>query len=149
MNREMVYQGIFTWLKERIGDAAVTYSRQVKMWSDVPDIEQPAVFVAQAGETQLTRASPAGWMLSVDVYIYTSSASDPGVIAATAMNQILDRITNALKPRLSFNETTQTLGGLVTDCKISGPIETDAGILGTQSVAILPLTMFIEEEHDE
>ena len=35
----------------------------------------------------------------------------------------------------------QTLGGLVSDCWISGKIETDEGALGGQAVAIIPIEM--------
>ena len=57
------------------------------------------------------------------------------------MNHVVDKIADALRPRRELGETEQTLNGLVMDCRIEGKIETDAGVLGAQSVAIIPLVI--------
>jgi hypothetical protein len=58
------------------------------------------------------------------------------VLPAIALNQLVDAIELALSPGPAFEE--QTLGGLVSHCRIVGEIETDEGVLGDQAVAIIP-----------
>lgn len=143
MNRERIYGGVFAWLKNHVGDDVHTWSRSLKHWTDVPTTEQPAVYFAQSGE-QLDRMR-AVWTLKVDVYVYTSSEGDADAVTATQMNRIVDKIAAAMRPRRELGETMQTLDGLVLDCRIEGQIETDAGVLGTQSVAIIPLVILVED----
>jgi hypothetical protein len=54
------------------------------------------------------------------------------------MNPLLDALTAALAPPNPV-ENVQTLGGLVAHCWIEGGIQTDEGVLGGQSVAIVPI----------
>ena len=139
MNREVVYGGVFDWLHDRVGNDVITWSRRLKHWSDVPEIQQPAVFLAQNGE-QLDRLR-AVWTLRMDVYVYANTGGDEDAVTATEMNHVVDKIADALQPRRELGETEQTLNGLVMDCRIEGKIETDAGVLGAQSVAIIPLVI--------
>lgn len=139
MNREVVYGGVFDWLHDRVGNDVITWSRRLKHWSDVPEIQQPAVFLAQNGE-QLDRLR-AVWTLRMDVYVYANTGGDEDAVTATEMNRVVDKIADALRPRRELGETEQTLNGLVMDCRIEGKIETDAGVLGAQSVAIIPLVI--------
>ena len=139
MNREVVYGGVFDWLHDHVGDDVITWSRRLKHWSDVPEIQQPAVFLAQSGE-QLDRLR-AVWTLRMDVYVYANTGGDEDAVTATEMNRVVDKIADALRPRRELGETEQTLNGLVMDCRIEGKIETDAGVLGAQSVAIIPLVI--------
>ena len=139
MIREAVYGGVFDWLHDRVGNDVITWSRRLKHWSDVPEIQQPAVFLAQNGE-QLDRLR-AVWTLRMDVYVYANTGGDEDAVTATEMNRVVDKIADALRPRRELGETEQTLNGLVMDCRIEGKIETDAGVLGAQSVAIIPLVI--------
>lgn len=141
MIREDVYRGFWSWIENHISLDVVTLSRQLQHWNDVPADLQPAVFMTQTGETRLS--SGIGWKLDIDLYVYTHSNSDPGTISATAMNDVIDKIIDCLQPNIKLGEVVQTLGNLVEDCHISGKIETDAGLLGPQSVAIIPITIFV------
>nr|DAX80558.1 MAG TPA: hypothetical protein [Bacteriophage sp.] len=143
MNREVIYGGVFDWLRTHAGDDVRTWSRRLRHWNDVPEIEQPAVFLAQNGE-QIDRLR-AVWTLRMDVYVYVSVGGDENAVTATPMNHIIDKIADALRPRRELGETEQTLGGLILDCRIEGKIETDAGVLGAQSVAIIPLVILAED----
>ena len=143
MIREAVYGGVFDWLHDRVGNDVITWSRRLKHWSDVPEIQQPAVFLAQSGE-QLDRLR-AVWTLRMDVYVYANTGGDEDAVTATEMNRVVDKIADALRPRRELGETEQTLNGLVMDCRIEGKIETDAGVLGAQSVAIIPLVMLVAD----
>jgi hypothetical protein len=112
-----------------------TKSRRLQMWSDVNKADQPAIFQIQKHEiAKTTTNQPTTWTLKVDIYIYANS-SDKAIAPSTILNPLLDAITAALAPQ----GENQTLGGLVQYCRISGAIETDEGVLGDQSVAIIPL----------
>ena len=145
MNREEIYQGLFDFVLAPLGDTIVTSSRQLRHWNDVPATEQPALFQAQVGEGIVRSGVPNVWRLSVDLYIYCSADGDAETIAATQINGLIDKVTQALAPPIKFGRTEQTLNDLVISSKISGKIETDAGLLGPQSVAIIPIEILVEE----
>lgn len=136
MNREAIYSALFNLVKTSTG--LITSSRRVKMWTEVPAAEQPALFMSQTGETAEPRTNqPTRWIFRVELYLYamTTNAHDA---PASVLNPILDAVVAKLSPIAGEN---QTLGGLVHYCRISGPIETDEGHLGDQAVAIIPIEM--------
>lgn len=136
--RESIYAALFALLA---GTAQYrTTSRRLLHWNDVGAGAQPALFMAQRNEVPRTvRGQPTEWTLNVDVYIYcrTDGGLDPGPI----INPLIDAIEGALAPNQIDN--VQTLGGLVHWCRIEGAIETDEGTLGDQSVAIIPVSIFV------
>lgn len=137
MIREPIYAALFAKLSNVAG--FTTRSRKLKHWSDVGPTEQPALFMAQKGETaQIVRGQPTRWTLSIDVYLYVKTAGSDA--PAQLLNPLLDAITAALAPDNPI-ENTQTLGGLVHRCWIEGQIETDEGTLGDQAVAIVPINI--------
>lgn len=138
MNREPIWQALFT----RLSAAApfVTTSRRLCHWSDVPAIEQPALFVAQGGEqASTTTGQPTRWELEGQVYVY--ARVDDGAVPGTVMNPLMDAITAVLAPANPMQR--QTLGGLVEWVRIDGRIETDEGVLGDQAVAIIPIRILV------
>jgi len=138
MNREAIYSALFTKLQ---GSANyVTTSRRLLHWNDVQASQQPALFMAQRTEVATTdRGIPTRWTMTVDVYVY--ARTDGGLAPGPIINPLLDAIENALAPNAV--ENAQTLGGLVSWCRIEGAIETDEGTLGDQLVAIIPITLFL------
>jgi hypothetical protein len=140
MTREPIYAALFAKLSSALGVAGiVTVSRRLVHWNDVPSSQQPAMYMIQKGETAQPqpRGMPTKWTLEVDVYIYANSA-DVNVSPGSIMNPLLDALTAALAPPNPV-ENVQTLGGLVSNCWIEGGIQTDEGVLGGQSVAIVPI----------
>lgn len=138
INREPIYAALAALLYTSA--PYTTTSRRLKHWNDVPAAAQPAMFIAQRNELpQTDRGNPTRWSLNVDVYIYfrTDGGAEPGPI----LNPLLDALEAALEP--SPVENVQTLGGLVSWCRIEGAVETDEGTLGDQGVAIVPITMFL------
>lgn len=138
ITREPIYSALFNLLS----NAATfnTKSRRLRHWNDVPKDQQPALFMAQRSEVARTqRGQPTEWTLTVDVYIYcrTDGKLDPGPI----INPLVDAIEAALAPNPI--ENVQTLGGLVHRAQVDGAIETDEGTLGDQSVAIIPITIYV------
>jgi len=142
MNRELIFSTLFNLIANN--PSLVTTDRQVRPWSDVPPSEQPALFMGQGDEHAITRPGfPTKWEMQANFYLYCNRSDDPAELAATQINNLLDVIELALKPSpvTGYN----TLGGLVFNCVIDGRIETDEGLLGPQSVAILPIKITIVE----
>ena len=78
---------------------------------------------------------PTKWTLNLDIYIYVKG--DGKTSQTPVINALLDALTNVLA---STNPSgKQTLGGLVEHCWIEGSIQTDEGVLGDQSVVIVPI----------
>lgn len=138
--RETVFAALFYLLQT--STKFVTTSRRLKHWADVPAIQQPALFVAQRDEDRLVVTNqPYRIKLSADVYVYTNSGEQQGILPSTQMNDILDAIDAALLQSIGYEN--QTLGGLVSYCRISGKTQTDEGALGDQSVAIIPIEILL------
>ena len=70
------------------------------------------------------------------VFVY-AKAPDEATQPATVLNPLLDAIEAAPAP--GGEGTVQTLGGLAEHAWIAGKIETDEGVLGGQTVAIVPV----------
>lgn len=134
MNREPIYAAL--WTKLSVGYPWKTASRRLLHWNDVSLQKQPALFMAQAGESaRREKGQPTIWTFKVDLYVYVSTAG--GLAPGPILNPVLDFITNALEP--GPVEEKQTLGGLCDFCRIEGDIETYEGTLGDQEVAMVPV----------
>jgi len=136
INREPIYAALFNLLAATSG--ITTSSRILKHWDDVPSADQPALFMAQGNQSAKTeRGKPTLWTLDAKVYIYVKTDGDQ--VPSSVINPILDAIEAALSGNAA--ENVQTLGGLVDYARIEGTIETDEGTLGTQAVAIIPISI--------
>lgn len=142
MNREHIFAALFQQLAIIPGIA--TASRRLRHWNDVPPDEQPALFLAQGDQIASSdHGMPTIWTMQADVYIYCHSGSDPDSVPSTDVNALLDAVEAALKPDYTgYN----TLGGLVYDARISGQVETDEGLLGQQSIAVVPIKITVVNE---
>jgi hypothetical protein len=138
MNRETIYSTLFSTIQGiAAGAGVVTISRRLMHWSDVPAIEQPAIYQIQRHEDPIQqRLMPTKWHLNVDLYVYVNTGTDPKASPAIMLNPILDAL-EVLFP--TDADHLQTLGGLCSHCWISGRIETSEGTLGAQEVAIVPI----------
>jgi hypothetical protein len=135
INRETIFAALFTL----VSNAATfnTKGRKLKHWNEISSADQPALFQTQ-GKEHATAGyrQPTKWMLSASIYVYAhQNALD--VLPSTALNNLIGAIELALAPDLATGE--QTLGGLVQHCRIVGEVETDEGLLGDQSIAIIPI----------
>ena len=137
MNREPIYAALFTRLSNAY--AWNTASRVLKHWSDMPPIEQPAMFMTQVGErAEVDTRFPTRWYLDVKIYLYANSQTQVNEIPATILNNMIDAVFTAMKPDYAA-VNTQTLGGLVEYARIEGELTTDEGFIGEQAVAIIPI----------
>ncbi len=138
MNREPIYAALFQLLSAVPG--VVTASRILRHWSDVPADSQPALFQVQKSEEADWRGMglPTKWVCSVEIYLYARTSDKDAQTPSQVLNPIIDAIEAAMKPAPGQE---QTLGGLVSHCRIQGKVETDEGVLGDQGVVIVPITL--------
>jgi len=142
VSREAVYAALFAKVS---GIAGLNLaSRRLQHWTDVRTANQPALFqVQRTEEVTALPGLPARLVLQAAFYLYVATGNDTTEVPATQLNSFTDAITTALAPDPSTG--LQTLGGLVTHCRISGKIETDEGTLGTQAVAIIPVEILLSD----
>lgn len=124
-----------------------TTSRRLAHWSDVPPEEQPALFLSAGNQAQEQDPDglPCRWRMAFSVHLYNYS-TDPTVAPSTGINVLLDALEAALAPihagAPGWPGSVQVLGdttGRIRHAWISGPVETDEGVLGPQAVAIIPI----------
>jgi hypothetical protein len=124
-----------------------TSSRRLRHWDDVPPSEQPALFMVENLENvKQVKGIPPTWTFHPHLFVYDNVQSDPDAIPGQRLNILLDAIDNALAP-VGGSGGYQTLGGLVSHCWISGPIDIYEGYKAMldQSVAIVPIEIKIPD----
>ena len=143
--RETIYNALFALVE----NAATfkTTSRLLLHWTDVPAELQPALFLTQTKEAAETKRTgiPIIWTFHATIHLYANvgQQADSGQAPSTILNPIVDSICNLLQPPPGIGAGEQTLGGLVTRCRISGEIITDEGLLGPQGVVQIPVIMVV------
>ncbi|HEY8885207.1 MAG TPA: hypothetical protein VIO35_07850 [Chloroflexota bacterium] len=134
INRETIFAALFS-LASNAGSFN-TKSRKLVDFGSVSPADQPAFFQTQGKEIATAGYRlPTKWMLHASLYVYVHQSS-LDMLPSTALNNLIGAIELALAPDASGE---QTLGGLVSHCRIVGTIETDEGTLGDQAVAIIPI----------
>lgn len=123
----------------------ITASRRLRHWNDVPANEQPAIFMTQNHMPVTQRKGvPPTWRMMFNLFLYDNCQGTSGAIPGQRLNPLIDAIDGAFAPN-ALGE--QTLGGLVSHCWISGPIEVYEGFAGMmdQSVVIFPFEVEIPD----
>jgi hypothetical protein len=142
VNREAIHQALFDLVKDLPG--FVTTSRRARLVKDVAPEEQPALFLEEGpGETVQYQAAglPAKHFLYVDLGFYARLDEDKNVAPGTVLNPLIDAIEAACAP--DPDEEDQTLGGLVTYCRISGKILKNEGLLDGQASVVIPVEILV------
>ena len=140
MTREPIYSALFALLA---GISAVRFSsRRLQAFTTVSAADQPALFMEQKSEQCVTHTNmPSLWSLHVDILVYVNTGgNDPAVTPSMLLNPVLDAVMNALMPPIAIGE--QTLGGLVSRCRLDGNVEIVEGVQGDQALAIVPVVVF-------
>lgn len=117
----------------------VTVSRRLKLWSDTPKSQRPALFVTEHHEqvSWQSETLPLKTTLCFDLFVYIDSG-DVNTTPAISLNIIMDAIETALKPAPGEGDR-QTLGGLVQHCRVDGQILKDPGDLDGDGLLWAPL----------
>lgn len=137
-SREQIMSALFALVS---GSASfVTAARRLKLWTDVPAGEKPAIFMYERGDDYkgAERYTPPIVTMNVDLFIYTAPGMDSGVTPISILNPLVDAVDAALKPGPGAGGR-QTLGGLVSHCYIDGKIMKDAGDIDGDGVAVIPV----------
>lgn len=141
INREAVYKALF----DKLQAAAdwQTCSRRLLHWNDVADYRQPALFMAQGGQTALTESgTPSKWLLRAQLYLYVQNDDVP----AAQLNPLLDAVCHAVNEVSPITGRSGLAVGGVEYCRVAGTIETDEGTLGSQAVAIIPVEILVVDD---
>lgn len=137
-SRESVMSALFDKLLILKPDVFITMSRKLKLWNEVPVEEQPALFMCEHLEHQVssTRGLPRRTEWDVEFYIY-ARAVDENSVGSIILNTLLDSVDGVLQPEPSDN--VLTLSGRVYRIWGEGQIRKDPGDLDGQAVAIYPM----------
>ena len=137
-SRESIYSALFALVQSAA--QFKTQSRRFIAWTEIPPESQPAIMQIQKRETPTNVTGMATpWRLEVDLVICVSAIGDMTTSPSIVLNPILDAVTALFAPENFPANNKQTLGGLVYVARISGAIETDEGVLGSQALAIIPI----------
>ena len=114
-------------------------SRRLKHWTDVAPSDKPALFMTEHHETpRYVRENEPGLItLDVDLFVYTD-ASDPNITPVIDLNIILDAIYASIAPPVGY-EQRQTLGGLVSHCRVEGSTIKEPGDMDGDGLLIVPI----------
>jgi hypothetical protein len=141
--RETLYAALFTQWQTALGSAVKTSSRHWLPPDQVAPPDRPALFQVQTGEVSTTTQKIAGlpvkWDAKVDLVLYTTGSTDPGVVPSTELNALLDAVENAL-PNVSRG-IAQTLGGKVYTARIDGKVEIVENVAGAMAMAVIPVIL--------
>lgn len=149
-DREALYAAVFALFSEAA--EFKTTGRRLKTWSDCGRDQQPALFMAQGNETAVrTKGLPGKWTLTVKLFLYAHAPNDEAPVGPV-MNPLLDAIVRRIEKKELPNGAWRDLhpGELnnlgipgVSHCWIEGSIDTDEGALGSQGVAIIPISILV------
>lgn len=136
MSREAAFSALF----QRVSVAFPwgLASRRIKLWSEVPPSQRPALFQLESGPETYQWTSPAAPRRTYEAkLIMYFDARDPSRPGASAINHALDALDAALAPAgVDLAKGRQTLGGAVYDCKIIGVPVRDTGDLDGDGLAV-------------
>jgi hypothetical protein len=134
--REAAGAALFNLLKTATGinnaQRKITVSADTNS-ADLPVLE---VFVKSEQGERRGVGLPILWTIHCMAFIFVSTV-DPGNLAETQLNNLLDSVEAALKPSPATGK--QTLGGVVFDCRINGPIEREPGFMSGIGAAAIPI----------
>lgn len=123
----------------------VTVESRLRLWGDVPSLQQPYVALVTHSEIDeyrglgLTRVR-----LELRCWCYTKA---PKTVTTTNGQKDLDVLTKAFEAAFgqnavdNFSTNQCTLGGLVYWCRIEGKVFKDPGDIDEQTLLIVPLVV--------
>lgn len=125
-------------------DTFLTRGRKLKLFSDVPKTEQPAIYQAEHGE-QFGQASGMPYKRIFKASWIGYFPSD-GIDGSIEMNLILDAIEARLAPVVQdegYFERRNTLLGRCYHCFIDGEVFKDPGDIDNQAMFVVPIKMLV------
>lgn len=152
LNREVLFSTLFARLS--LIDGFMYKSRVFKTYDDLEASQQPALIMVKTSESvENSRGLPPTWTLNGTIYIYCRNDQDPYAGGSIQLNQLITlveaaferqpneyTIANAPYQDMGMDFLT-TLNGQCSHCWISGSIQTDEGMLGSQAAASIPFSI--------
>jgi hypothetical protein len=144
--REQIYQAFLNLVSAAtIGTPPVpafnTTSRRLRDWSQVSSEEKPSLYQIQVSEDFKANESGMPYVdkLNLELYIFVAQNDDTDVVSSL-LNPLVDSLIAAMQQKAT--DERQTLGGLVYNVMISGPVEYREGLLGPNAFAVIPIRIF-------
>jgi hypothetical protein len=149
VDREQIWAALLTRLKTALVGKFKIISRKHVMPPELLPAQQPALFLCQTREmrTQLPERTDGTLKLEGVIILYlTDSTADTAAgreskLAVSELNDLLAAVEDAMASDVEGE--FQTLGDLCYRCWIEGDTEMEAGILGKQLVAVVPVNIVI------
>jgi hypothetical protein len=140
--REQIYSALFAVLQGALLQPAGPFKTVSRRWQDPSQIspaDRPALYQVQKDELAATAVNglPLNWKATVDLVLYTTGDTDPGAIPSTELNSLLDAMEAAI--RSAAPGLAQSLGGIVSHCRIEGKIEIVENVQGAMAMAVVPV----------
>lgn len=123
-------------------------ARRVRLFSEVPPSNRPAFYQFEGGNETFTypHMPMANRVLEAKWIVYTSCSS-PDAIGSDIIMTVLDALEACLVPsiqdQLGLGGQKQTLGGLVSSCRIEGTVFKDPGDLDNDGLLTIPIRMIV------
>lgn len=143
--RETIYAALYALLIN-VSDWNFV-ARRFHAISELSEGQFPAMLMVQKKELAEAggRGIPVKWTLQLDVIVYVDTTNSPARVPSQVTNQILDDLEAVIQPNVSnMLSLPQTLGGLVSQCRIRGEIITDEGILGSHGFIMVPIEVVVQ-----
>ena len=139
--RNEILNGVLMFFKDAAPFKTVT--RQMKLFSDVPNVQRPWLGILKTGEERSYEGNMPLLIIDVELFIYTQAiiVNNGGTPPSQQLEDILDTVDKQMKPDPFTNR--QTMGGLVYHCRIEGKTVTVPGDLDGDGIMIIPLKILI------
>jgi hypothetical protein len=146
IQREQIYAAMFMQLQGALLSPAGPFKIVSRRWQDPSQIspaDRPALYQVQKDELAKTSVIgvPVVWRIGLDLVLYTAGDAEPNIVQSTELNNLLDVV------ELAVDNTTpglaQSLGKLVTYCRVDGKIEIVENVHGTMAMAVVPIVIEI------
>lgn len=132
-------------LYEGTGLTFATARRRFMNWTQVPPADMPALFLWEPDDEY---AWPGGalakWTYHAEAIVYLTAPSDLTQDPVSDLDAVKDAMFDALRPTGADLQTgQQTLGGLVSSCRVEGKVVKAAGDLDGVSLLVVPIRALV------
>lgn len=140
--REQIYSALFSILQGALLAPAGPFKTVSRRWQDPSQIspaDRPALYQVQKDELAATAVNglPLNWRTTVDLVLYSTGDTDPSAVPSSELNALLDATEAAI--RSAVPGLAQSLGGIVSHCRIQGKIEIVENVQGAMAMAVVPV----------
>lgn len=140
--REQIYSALFSILQGALLAPAGPFKTVSRRWQDPSQIspaDRPALYQVQKDELAATATNglPINWKATVDLVLYSTGDTDPSAVPSSELNALLDATEAAI--RSAVPGLAQSLGGIVSHCRIQGKIEIVENVQGAMAMAVVPV----------